>query len=388
MELNKKLSMQSAILLLVVVLLVLSVVMVYSASSFKAQERFEDSHYFLKRHFYKVLAAFLLMLLVSRIHYDFWLKISPFLVLLCLGMLLFLLISPSAPKIKGSKRWLTLLGVTFQPSDFSRMMLILFLSLSLGRANYFSHEPLKRFLLHFFVISAITLPIFLQPDIGTGTLVTFIAITLVFVSGEKLRYLFIPALTVGPVVFLMILRNSYIMERIKAFIDAIKGTDIPWQTQQSLIALGNGSLTGLGLGGSKQKYHFLPEPFTDFIFAIIGEELGILGTIGTLILVLILIRYGFRISVMAPELASKLLAFGITFNIAVYTFTNVAVVVNLLPVTGIPAPFLSYGGSALFMNLFGIGILLNISQRIHQDRLIYPVRNHHTRPRRRFRYGK
>lgn len=136
-----------------------------------------------------------------------------------------------------------------------------------------------------------------------------------------------------------------------------------WQTQQSLISLGNGGFFGLGLGGSRQKYHFLPDPFTDFIYAIVGEEMGILGTLAILILLIAFVSIGVKIAMMTVEKPGKLLAFGIVLNIAIYAFTNSAVVLNLLPTTGIPMPFLSYGGSALIVNLIGIGILLNIAEQ-------------------------
>lgn len=360
---EQNLKLDSALFLIVLILLVVGVVMVYSASSFKAQEIYEDSHYFLKNHFYKVLFGLILMLLVSKIDYTVWLKISPLILLVSFGALIYLLVSPDVVAVRGSKRWIQLGSFQFQPADLAKLALILFLSHSLGRTNLMRTDTSKRFIFHLGVIALIILPIVLQPDAGTAILISFIVITLVFVSGEKLRHFFIPAIT--PLVFLLIifLQKGYQWERIKRFFASLKGEEMHWQTQQSLISLGNGGFFGLGLGGSRQKYHFLPDPFTDFIYAIVGEEMGILGTLAILILLIAFVSIGVKIAMMTVEKPGKLLAFGIVLNIAIYAFTNSAVVLNLLPTTGIPMPFLSYGGSALIVNLFGIGILLNIAEQ-------------------------
>jgi len=360
---EQNLKLDSALFLIVLILLVVGVVMVYSASSFKAQEIYEDSHYFLKNHFYKVLFGLILMLLVSKIDYTVWLKISPLILLVSFGALIYLLVSPDVVAVRGSKRWIQLGSFQFQPADLAKLALILFLSHSLGRTNLMRTDTSKRFIFHLGVIALIILPIVLQPDAGTAILISFIVITLVFVSGEKLRHFFFPAIT--PLVFLLIifLQKGYQWERILRFFASLKGEEMHWQTQQSLISLGNGGFFGLGLGGSRQKYHFLPDPFTDFIYAIVGEEMGILGTLAILILLIAFVSIGVKIAMMTVEKPGKLLAFGIVLNIAIYAFTNSAVVLNLLPTTGIPMPFLSYGGSALIINLFGIGILLNIAEQ-------------------------
>jgi len=360
---EQNLKLDSALFLIVLVLLVIGVVMVYSASSFKAQEIYEDSHYFLKNHFYKVLFGLILMLIVSKIDYNVWLKISPLLLLVSFGALIYLLVSPDVAVVRGSRRWIQLGSFQFQPADLAKLALVLFLSRSLGQTNLMRTDTNKRFVFHLGVIALILLPIVLQPDAGTAILISFIVITLVFVSGEKLRHFFIPAITSIAFFSILFLQEGYQRTRIMKFISSVKGEEIHWQTQQSLISLGNGGFFGLGLGGSRQKYHFLPDPFTDFIYAIVGEEMGILGTLAVLVLLIAFVSIGVKIAMMTAEKPGKLLAFGIVLNIAIYAFTNSAVVLNLLPTTGIPMPFLSYGGSALIINLFGIGILLNIAEQ-------------------------
>lgn len=373
---KQNLKLDSALFLIVLTLLVIGVVMVYSASSFKAQEIYQDSHYFLKNHFYKVLLGLFLMVIFSKTNYRFWLKFSPVFLILAFGTLIYLLASTDVPEIRGSRRWMSVGGFQFQPSDFAKLALILFLGFSLGKSNLARGKTGRGFLFHLAVIALIVIPILLQPDIGTAILISCIGLTLVFVSGERLRHLFIPGITAAGFFAVVLMQEGYQKARIMKFISSIKGERLHWQTQQSLIALGNGGFWGLGLGSSRQKYDFLPDPFTDFIYAILGEELGLIGAAGILALVVCFIWLGFKIALTTADKSGRLLAFGIVLNVAIYSFTNTAVVLNLLPTTGIPMPFLSYGGSSLLVNLIGVGILLNISQKNQKSSRLYPARNH------------
>ena len=360
--------LDSAVFITVSILLGLGVVIVYSASSFKAQELVGDSHFFLKNHLYKVVAGIILMLVLARVNYRVWLNISPVLLAGCFLILLYLLFSPTVTQIRGSRRWVSLAGFAVQPSDFARLALILFLSLSLGATNFVREKSMKSFGFHLGAITLIALPILLQPDAGSALLITMIALTILFVAGEKLRYLFLLVLAGVPTLYFMLLTENYQKDRIEHFLASIMGGEIAWQAKQALIALGNGHITGLGLGGSLQKLHFLPDPFTDFIFAIVGEELGLVGTATILLLFSILISRGFQIANQAPDFQGKILATAITISIAAYATTNIGVVLNLLPTTGIPLPFVSYGGSALIVNLMMVGILLNIASQGHFSR--------------------
>lgn len=367
--------LDKTVLFVVLLLVILGLIMVFSASSFKAQEMHGDSDYFLKNHFYKVLAGLVLMLAAAKIKYQFWLKFSPAFLLICLGLLMFLLLSPSVEVIRGSKRWFWWGPIKFQPADFARIALILFISATSSRLIFKKMAQGKALGLNLAVITAIVLPIVMQPDVGTAALITFTALALVFLAGEKLRYLLLPALGAVSAFMTILIYFGYQKHRVLQYLAALRGEDFSWQTKQAAIALGNGGILGMGLGSGRQKYHFLPDPFTDFIYAIIGEELGILGTVTILVLFLILIWRGFKVAMSAPDPAGQLLGIGIVLSIAVYAFANAAVVVNLLPTTGIPMPFLSYGGSALITNLFGVGILLNISVQTANKRRLYPVRN-------------
>ncbi|NIR49466.1 putative lipid II flippase FtsW [candidate division KSB1 bacterium] len=378
----------STLFIVVIVLLVFGVVMVYSASSFKAQEERGDNHFYLKNHFYKVGIAFLLMLVVAKIKYTFWLKMSPYILFLSFCALIFLLVSPTVEAIRGSRRWIILGPVQFQPSDFARMALVLFLSHSLGRNDFKTKEDDNHFYKMLAVVGLIALPVLLQPDIGTAGLLVLIAVTLIFLSGEKLRHLLLLPLISTPLFLLYLQHSDYQRQRVLQYIASLKGEELSWQTQQSLIALGNGSFFGLGLGSGRQKYHFLPDPFTDFIYAIIGEEFGVLGTVAILALFAVLIWRGFKIALRALDSKARLLGVGIVLNIAVYVIANAGVVTNLLPTTGIPMPFLSYGGSALLVNLFGVGILLNISAQNRANRRVNAVSNIYRRGQNIRRYGR
>lgn len=363
------------IFLTVVALLMLGIAMVYSASSFKAAETYEDSRFFLKNHVLKVLIGFVLMLIVARVNYRYWLKASPVFLVLSFCALVYLAASSDIEAIRGSKRWLTLGPLQFQPSELARISLVLFLSAMTGRIILKRSTPERHLGLGLGALVIILVPILLQPDVGTALLIAAIAMALIFVSGQKLRYLVFLACVSVPAGLMMLMHSGYPKDRVTQYLASLRGEDISWQTKQSLIALGNGGFMGLGLGGSKQKFHFLPDPFTDFIYAIVGEELGILGTILVLVLFFILIWRGLALATKAPDFAGKLLGIGLTLNIAVYVFANAGVVLNLLPTTGIPMPLMSYGGTALILNLFGVGVLLNIASQVRIQHLLYPVKN-------------
>lgn len=375
MTLRAESKFDTTVLVIVVVLAVLGAVMVYSASSFKAQERFDNSQYYFRNHLYKVLVGLVMLMVGAKLNYKIWLKLSPLLLFVSFCALIYLLVGPGIDAIRGSKRWLNFGPIQIQPSDFARLSLILFFSSRLVKPDPNPSEELPDFLKSLAVIGVIAAPIFLQPDAGSALLTMFVSAALIFLSGARLRYLFAVAAPAIPLLGIYIMKEDYQKERIVHFLASLRGEQLVWQTKQSLIALGNGGFWGLGLGDSRQKYHFLPDPFTDFIYAIVGEELGLWGTMGVLLLFALIIWRGFTIALQTKEPEAKLLASGIVMNIAVYAFINAGVVINLLPTTGIPMPFLSYGGSALFVNMFAIGILLNIDLQNRRSSRLAPVRN-------------
>lgn len=357
---NRKSIFNSPVFITVLVLLVLGTVMIYSASSFKAQELVKNSNFFLIQHLYRLAAGVLIMLIVALLDYRIWLRLAPILIGIAVLALLYLLISTSVTQIRGSRRWIDLGPVNIQPSDFARIALILFLSLFLGSEPVQKQRDGKTFLTALGLVGLIVIPIMLQPDYGTAILTMFVALMILFLSGEKKRYLFALTAVTGFALFAILWSDGYQKVRIERFIASVRGEEVAWQTQQSLIAFGNGSLFGVGLGGGSQKYHFLPDPYTDFIYAIVGEEGGMIGATVILVLFFILVRQGFKIASQSRDARTRLLAYGVTLNIGIYAIVNAAVTLNLLPTTGLPMPFISYGGSALISNLFGIGLLLSI----------------------------
>jgi cell division protein FtsW len=378
----------ATIILIVVILSVLGAVMVYSASSFKAQERFGDSQYYFRNHLLKVLVALAMLLMGAKIDYKIWLKLSPILLFLSFCALLYLLVGPGVEAIRGSKRWLNFGPVQLQPAVFARFALILFLSGRLAQPAADLNDRRNELLKHLGLVGVVALPIFFQPDVGSTLLTVFVAAALIFLAGAPVRYLLMTGAAALPLLGIYIMKEDYQRERIVNYFAALTGEHMSWQTKQSLIALGNGGVWGLGLGDSRQKFHFLPDPFTDFIYAIVGEELGLWGAIGVIVLFTLLIWRGFKIAMQTNEPPGKLLASGIVINIAIYAFINAGVVVNLLPTTGIPMPFLSYGGSALLVNMFAIGMLLNIDRQNRRGSRLAPMRMFN-RPQRMVRsYGR
>jgi len=353
------------ILLLVVLVLVLGgLILIYSASSFKAQTAHNDSHYFLKQHLMRVILGLLLMLLVMHVDYHILQRIAPILFLIAVILLIFVLIKPSSGGMKGIRRWIVLFGVNFQPSEFAKFALIFLLAVFLSRKEEVLDNFVEGLLPALLFIGLIVVLVLVEPNMGTATLILLISTSMLIVSGARSRHLAIIGLSAFEMVTLFVRNFKYQTARLLRYINSQRGIEKPvYQVKQSLISLGNGGLTGVGLGNSKQKLHFLPQPFTDFIYSIWCEELGFIGAAAVALLFLILFLRAIRIAMNAPDRFGMFLAIGIAISITYYFLFNAGVAANLLPISGIPMPFLSYGGSSLMMNLLAIGILLNISSQ-------------------------
>jgi cell division protein FtsW len=350
----------------VLVLLLFSICFIYTASSARAERLYDDSAFFLKRQLQRVAIALVIMFFVIRIDYRRVLKYSPPAYWLSLALLVFLLFAPESWMIRGSRRWLLLGPLQFQPSELAKFALIFYLAGNLTKPEIDPENFVDGVLPQLILIGAVVLTVAMEPDLGSALAIATIALIMLFVSGAKLGHLFFVIFTGVLSAASLLWRVAYQRGRVESFIETIFGDSEPaWQVRQSLISLGNGGLFGVGLGQSKQKLLFLPDPFTDFIMAIVGEELGLIGTLAVILLFFIVIWRGFHIAHRAPDRAGKLTAIGVTSAIGLYALINAGVVIHILPTTGIPLPFISYGGSALIMNLIGIGVLLNISQFAH-----------------------
>ncbi len=352
--------------LLVMIVLFLSVIgiaAIYSASYFKAKEEYGTSHYFLSKQLLRLALGVILMLILMKVDYHVLQKIAPLILFVTFFILIYVLIGGNL--YKGSRRSIPLFGFVFQPSELAKYALVLFLSTFLVKKG----ERIKNFndglVPTLIIISFIIVPILLEPDLGTGVIIFIICSIVIFVAGVSIYHLLSLSFTALTVVAFLLSIFPYQKARLFKFIDAVRGVqEPPWQVTQSLISFGNGGLWGVGLGNSRQKLHFLPQPFTDFIFSIIGEETGLIGCTLILLLVLAFMWRGLGIAIHAPDKEGRLLAIGIIASIVVYAFFNAGIALNLLPITGITMPFISYGGSSLVMHFIAVGILLNISNQI------------------------
>jgi cell division protein FtsW len=357
-----------ALLLAVMALTAIGIVMVYSASSVRSYISSADpAAQGLEQ---LVWAGIGITGLVVAMRLDFrhlrYLAIPTYVITLVL--LIIVLIPGIGAEINGSRRWIIIPGVgTLQPAEFAKLAVVLYLAHWLdrrGRAVRSFWNGLIPFGMlvapGFFLIAA-------EPDLGTAGVYVIVAVSIFFMAGANLLYL--SAITAGVLAsaWLMISATSYQLERVQTFLDPFRDPlGSGYNTIQALLALGLGGLTGLGLGESRQKFLYLPAPSTDFIFAIIGEEWGLVGTLTVLALFVVIAYQGYRIAINAPDTFSGLVACGITTWLLVQACINMMVVTALLPVTGIPLPFISAGGSALTINLAAVGILLSISRETTQ----------------------
>lgn len=344
-------------------LLAVGVIMVYSASAVNAFYEYGDAYYYLKRQL--IFAALGVMAMFFTMNTDYWVWKKYAKPGLLIGFaFLFLVLIPGVGDVRGGARsWLGIGSFGIQPSEFMKLVMILFLARMLSdnqsQITGFFRGLLPPLLL---VMTAFGL-IMLQPDLGTGAVLVGASLVVIYIAGARLSHL--AALGAAGVVGMagLIAAAPYRLQRITAFLD-------PWsdplgagyQSIQSLYAVGPGGLVGLGLGMSRQKYSYLPEPQTDFIFSILAEELGFIGGASVLLLFLLLIWRGMRAAITAPDIFGSLLAAGVVSILAVQVVINIGVVIGLMPVTGITLPLISAGGSSLTLILTSIGILLNISR--------------------------
>lgn len=339
--------------------------MIYSASSVWAEYKFNDKfHYIIMQSIFSIIGI-ILMFIVSKIDYKYYLKKSNTILFICLVLLILVLIPGIGTVRNGSRSWFGIGGLGIQPSEFMKLALIIFTS----KYIYNNPKDMKSVTKGAFPILLITMLVFLlimlQPDFGTGTITVLTIVAMLFISGVNFSF-FIKIGMVGLIGACgLIIAAPYRMERIVSFLN-------PWsdplgtgfQAIQSLYAIGPGGLFGMGFGNSIQKHFYLPEPQTDFIFSIISEELGIIGIITVAMLFLIIIFRSIKISIKSPDNFAKFLSFGIIFQLSFQTLLNLAVVVGLVPVTGVTLPFFSYGGSSLIITLISMGIILNISRHV------------------------
>jgi cell division protein FtsW len=345
-------------------LLFLGLVMVYSASSPLADHRIGDSYYYLKKQALFCLFGIGLMLLAKRIPCTFYVRIAYPLLGLSYLLLVMLFVPGIGAKIGGAHRWIRVGWLTFQPSELAKFSLVIYMAYSMAKKGSQMASFFQGLVPHLLVAGAFMALIVLQPDLGTAVIIACWLLILLFVGGVRITHLLVIFLAMAPAVIWMISRADYRLNRWLAFINPWEDPKgIGFQIINSFLAFGAGGPFGVGLGNGKQKLFYLPEPHTDFVFAIAAEELGLVGTAAIIVLFGILIARGVKVALNARDLYSTYLALGLTSLIGLQVVVNLGVVTGLLPTKGLTLPFFSYGGSSLIMNLLCVGVLLNISAR-------------------------
>ena len=353
------------LLIIVLTLLCIGIVMVYSASAFQAAREQGDASYYFQRELMWTILGTVAMLLTLRVDYRQWRRFSLVGMLIILPLLVIVL--KFGVNVYGASRWLSLGSFfSFEPSELTKLMLALYIANWLGRKG----DQVGTFLYGlapFIILVGIVLGlVLLENDLGTAIIIAGFATAMFFTAGANITQ-FLLAMACGGVIFLKEAFSSYRFYRIAGFINPFKDvTGINLQLYQALLALGSGGWFGLGLGNSRQKTGYLPFPYTDSIFPIIGEELGFVGSAVIVILFLFLAFRGFRLARRTPDLYGALLATGITTWLVLQAMINIGANTGTIPYTGVPLPFISFGGSSLVVSLAAVGVLLNISRYIQE----------------------
>jgi len=347
-----------------VLLVCLGLIAIYSSSSYLAAKEVGDSYFYLKRQaFFGCLGIFFLIA-AKNIPPGFYVRLVYPALFISLILLIAVLIPGIGSKVGGATRWIRIGPLSIQPSEIAKLSLAMYIAYSMAKKGSAMSSFTKGFLPHLLVAGSFMCLILLQPDMGTTVIIGCWLMILLFVGGINILHLMLMGTLACPVVYWLIFSTKYRVDRWTAFLN-------PWEDPQGLgfqiihsfLAFGSGGVLGVGLGNSKQKLLYLPEPHTDFVLSIMAEELGFVGVLTVIVLFSILIIRGIKISLNAPDLYSSYLALAVSAMIGLQVIINMGVVMGLLPTKGLTLPFLSYGGSLLLINLVGVGILLSISAR-------------------------
>ncbi len=345
------------------IMLGFGIVLVYSSSFALAQLKFGGADFFLARQSIRALIAIVCFMIFINVDYHFWGKMSNLIYILAILMLFAVLVLPGSHAINGARRWISLGPLAFQVSDFARMALILAIARSCEKVGS-EIETFKTFVILLVKIAVVCLLILAEPNMSTAVVIGTVALAMILLSGAKISHIGLLFLSALPVIAVLILKTPYRMRRFLAY---LHGSGLKesagYQTYQSLIGLGHGGLFGVGLGKGEQKFFYLPEPHTDFAISILGEEIGFLGLLLVISVFVFIIYRGMKAAIHAPDKMGQLMAFGFSMVIAMYALIHISVGSGLMPTTGIPLPFLSYGGMSLVFMMSSMGIVLNISSQ-------------------------
>ncbi|MFP5212347.1 MAG: putative lipid II flippase FtsW [Acidobacteriota bacterium] len=357
------LSLEMQLWIEVALLVGFGLIMIYSASSIMALKRFSDPSYYMKRQFLCIGLGLVVALVSSRFPYRMYRQYVGWMFLATILALILVLIPGLGVKVNNARRWFQILGFSLQPGEYAKVVWILFLSVSIVKKQDRIKKLSVSFYPHMFLCGIMGVLLLKEPDFGTTFLIGCLTMILMAVGGVPCRTIFMLAPFVALFFYKFVYLVEYRWERITAFLD-------PWGDQlgsgyqliQAWIAVGSGGLFGKGLGAGQQKLFYLPESYTDFIMAVVGEELGFMGIATVCLLFFFLYRTGIKISKSAPDLLGALMALGLTMMLSLQALLNMSVVLGLIPTKGLPLPFISYGGSAFLANCLAVGILMNIAK--------------------------
>ncbi len=337
-------------------------VMVFSASGVVAEMKYADATYYLQRQIVWMAAGFAVLFAGSLIDYHQWKPWVPWIVLSCIGGLLLVLVF--GPYINGARRWLTFGFFSIQPTEMAKLAVVLYLAAFLANPDRRVTDWRRGFLPPVVLVTGLCILIVVEPDLGSIVVIGLVFVSMMYLAGARLQHLAVLALPMIVGFLSLIMMSPERWERFTTFLNPFQDREgAGYQLVQSLLALENGGIFGVGLGQGKQKLLYLPEGHTDFVLALVGEELGLIGTLGLLGLFVILVLKGFRVAALAPDVFGRFLALGITLLLSVQAMINAGVVTGILPTKGLTLPLVSYGGSSLLTTMLAIGILLSVARQ-------------------------
>ena len=364
---NIKTEFDSVIFYTTMTLVFIGIIMVFSASFVQSSFKHNDSYYFLKRNAIYATLGFISMMVISNIDYKFWKKNAKAIGIVSV-ILLLLVLTPLGIKANGARRWLGFGAFTIQPSEIAKFATII-ITAKLIEKRYDNMKSLTKGVLPLLIIpSLFFILIMLQPNMSTAGTIILVTFVMIFVAGLNMKFV-IAMFGSGIGLFLLLaLTSEYRLKRILSFLDPFQDPlGNGYQVIQGLYALGSGGLFGMGLGKSQQKWFYIPEPQNDFIFAIIGEELGLIGCTVVIMLFVILVYRCVRIALNCTDIFTCMVVIGIGAQIGIQAALNIAVATSSMPVTGVALPFISYGGTSLMIFMSAVGIVLNISKHVKMN---------------------
>ncbi|HUA08122.1 MAG TPA: putative lipid II flippase FtsW [Candidatus Acidoferrales bacterium] len=344
-------------------LVAIGLVMVFSASSAVALLEHHDVAYYAKRQIVWLVVGLAIAYGAYRIDYHQLKRAAPYVLIFSLLALFAALVPHVGFSVNGARRWIGASSLSFQPSEFAKLALVIYLAAMLASRGERIVSLVRGLFPLCIPVAVMAVLILKEPDMGTASLIVMIAFTMFFAAGARVTHLIAILLATTPAVLIELLANPYQRSRVLAFINPwADAQNYGFHIVQSLLALGSGGIFGAGLGGSRAKFFYLPEQYTDFIFSVLGEELGLIGTLAVVILFIVFGYRAIKIAIAAPDRFGFFLAIGCMAIIVIQAFVNIGVVTSSWPVTGVPLPFISFGGSSLIVNLVAVALIANVGR--------------------------